>query len=135
MNNCLAYSFFQVAVLCWGNWVSHFKLAGFIGTSRIIDCRKKNIIFSSVMNANKFNFRVGLEWNFSLGEFFVFCIMSGMCSPTNLVFQPLSPVSITPEYWEKTLILVLFLHQNIFWTLAEPKKAWGNSKGLSPFLR
>lgn len=37
-----------------------------------------------------------------MGVFFVFSIMAGMYSPTNLAFQILSPVSITAEYCEKT---------------------------------
>lgn len=72
MSNCLAHSFFKVAMLCWGNQVSHFSLARFIRTSRIIDYRKKNIIFSSIMNVNQFNFRMCFEWNVGLGEFFCF---------------------------------------------------------------
>lgn len=75
MSNCLAQSFFKVAMLCWGNQVSHFSLAGFIGTRRIIDCRKKYIIFFSNMNVNQLNFRMCFEWNFDLVEFlcFLYC--------------------------------------------------------------
>lgn len=132
MSNCLAHAFFKFAMLCWGNQVSHFNLVGFIRTRRIIDYRKKNIIFSSIMNVNQFNFRMCFEWNFGLWEYFVFCIMGRMCSPENLIFQTLSPVSISPENCEKTLISVLSRGQCILWTLAEPKMSLSKFRGAQP---
>lgn len=130
----IAWHIHSLKLPCCAGVIKCPNLVGFIGTSRIIDCRKKNIIFSTTMNVCKFNFRMCFEWNFGLGEFFWFLYYARMCSPTNLIFQTLSPVIIAPVYCGKTLNSVLFLDQCIVWTLAEPKWDWANCKALDWFL-